>query len=283
MTAHCTDTRNALSFDLEHWHTATLLRDSVSNPVDHIESSIDGVLRVLEEHGVSATFFVVGEVAAEYPDLVDRVASAGHELGTHGHTHTPLFDLDACEFRKELRRSVDAIEAATDARVSGFRAPNFSVTRETAWAYEVIREHGLEYDSSVFPLKTPMYGVSGAPKGPYFVDADAPFGEYGASDGLLEVPVAVHPRYGVPVAGGFYARLLPTRVMEWGVDALNSRGLPAVLYFHPWEFNPAVRTADPPTHARFISFFGMERTTSMLHRLLERFEFGPVAAVVDTC
>ena len=97
---------------------------------------------------------------------------------------------------------------------------------------------------------------------------------------MVEVPVAVHPRF--KIAGGFYARLLPKRVIEWGVNALNSRDVPAVLYFHPWEFSPDVRSADPPIHARFISYHGLDRTEGMLDRLLSKYHFGTVEEVVGT-
>lgn len=271
---------NALSFDLEHWFTATLVRESVSNPTDEVVESTERVLTLLDRHDVTATFFIVGELAAAYPDLVARIADEGHELGTHGHTHTPLFDLDRATFASELDRSIDAIESAADVTVDGFRAPNFSVTPETAWAFDVMSDTGLQYDSSVFPLKTPMYGVRGAPTRPYRVDPVDPFADREAGDGLLEIPMAVHPRYRVPVAGGFYSRLIPTRVLEWGIDALNARGRPAVLYFHPWEFNPDVRSAEPPAHARFVSYHGIEKTADVLERLLERYSFETVAETV---
>jgi polysaccharide deacetylase family protein (PEP-CTERM system associated) len=271
---------NAISFDLEHWYTATLVRESVTDPTDRVEQSVQRVLDVLDDHDVAATFFVVGEVAEAFPDLLAHLAAAGHELATHGHTHTPLTELDRREFRSELDRSVAAIEEATDVAVRGFRAPNFSVCHETDWAFEVIADAGLTYDSSVFPSWTPMYGVRSAPVGPYRVDPHHPFEKGGSGGALLEAPVAVHPRFRVPVAGGFYARTLPTRVLEWGIEALNARGLPAVLYFHPWEFNPAVRSSAPPAHARFVSYHGIERTADVLARLLERYAFDTVAGAV---
>lgn len=273
--------QNVLTFDLEHWYTATLVRESVSNPTDRVEASVERVLDILDRHDVRATFFVVGEVARSHPELVARLADDGHELATHGHTHTPLFDLDSERFGSELDRSVAAIEDATGITVDGFRAPNFSLTRKTTWALDVLTDRGFAYDSSVFPMRTPMYGVWNAPTRPYRPTRASPFADSTGTDGLLEVPVAVHPRWRVPVAGGLYARLLPVRVLTWGIDALNARGQPAVLYFHPWEFNPDVRSTAPPLHARFISYYGIERTGDVLDRLLTRYRFGPMKDVVD--
>ncbi|MFB6308718.1 MAG: polysaccharide deacetylase family protein [Haloarculaceae archaeon] len=273
---------NAISFDLEHWYTATLVRDAVTDPTDHVEESVDRVRELLDEFDVRATFFVVGELAREHPDLIGSLAADGHEIASHGHTHTPLFDLDRESFRRELTASDDAIADAAGVSPVGFRAPNFSIARSTEWAFDVLEDVGFEYDSSVFPVRTPMYGVGGAPVGPYRSRAPDRFsaGGAGASDEstIDELPVAVHPRWRVPVAGGFYARLLPTRVVEWGIRALNRRGLPAVLYFHPWEFNPDVRSGEPPLSARFVSYHNVDSTGAKLARLLDRFEFETVAA-----
>lgn len=275
---------NVLSFDLEHWYTATLLREEVTDPVDRIEESVGIVLELLERFEVRATFFVVGEVVEKYPDLIREVAEAGHEIASHGHTHTPLFDLSPGAFREELELSATAIEDATGDRPEGFRAPNFSVTPRTRWAFDVLRELGYGYDSSVFPVRTPMYGVKDAPLFPYRVDPRRPFERSGGleTDGLLELPVAVfHPRVRLPMAGGFYARLLPTAVLERGIRNLNRRGIPATLYFHPWEFNPAVPVDEPPLHKRFVSFHGIERMERKLARLLSTHSFTTCERLID--
>ncbi|EMA53039.1 MULTISPECIES: polysaccharide deacetylase family protein [Halococcus] len=277
---------NALSFDLEHWFTATLLREETTDPVVHVERSTEIVLDLLDRHDVTATFYVVGEVAEAYPDLIARIATAGHEIGSHGHTHRPLFELTPEIFREELDHSSDALEAAVNERPRGFRAPNFSVTPRTEWAFETLTDAGFEYDSSVFPVKTPMYGVRGAPLRPYAVNLDAPFAAGGPPrpDALTEVPLAVfHPHVRLPIAGGFYARVLPARVVKWGIKTFNASGTPATLYFHPWEFNPAVadELGDVSPHARFISSHGIDTLAAKLDSLLEAVEFGPVEDVID--
>ncbi|HET7324896.1 MAG TPA: polysaccharide deacetylase family protein [Halococcus sp.] len=274
---------NVLSFDVEHWYSATLLRDEVTNPKERIHESVEIVLDVLATYDVRATFFVVGELAREHPDLIARIADAGHEVGSHGHTHRPLFELTPTEFATELGRSTRAIHDATGATPVGFRAPNFSVTPRTEWAIEVLEAAGYRYDSSVFPVRTPMYGVRGAPVQPYRLDPSAPF-EAGSHGTLVELPLAVfHPRYRLPVAGGFYARLLPTWLLKRGMETLNAHGVPATLYFHPWEFNPAVAIQDPPAHKRFVSFHGIGGLTTKLEALLDTFEFTTADAVAREC
>lgn len=276
---------NAITFDLEHWHSATLLSDSVRNPPDLIADSLEFVLDLLTRTDVTATFFVVGEVALEYPGLVGKIADAGHEIASHGHTHTPLTELDAASFRNELRESTVAISDAAGSQPVGFRAPNFSVLPETAWAFEELRNRGFQYDSSVFPLRTPMYGVSDAPRHPYPVVEASPFADSppGGEQHLTELPLAIHPWCPVPVAGGFYARMLPYRVLKHGLTQLNNRGVPATLYFHPWEFNPAVKeeidASDVSRSARQISTVGMGGIERKLERLLAAFQFDTAQTV----
>ncbi len=277
-------TTNALSFDVEHWYSATLLRDGVCGPEPHIERSVAIVLDTLAAYDVRATFFVVGELAREYPSLVAKIADAGHEVASHGHTHRPLFELDRETFAEELARSARAIHDATGARPVGFRAPNFSVTRRTGWAIGTLAAAGYRYDSSVFPVRTPMYGVSGAPVGPYRPASDAPFEARERGGDLVELPLAVfHPRLRLPVAGGFYARLLPSSILARGIATLNARGLPATVYFHPWEFNPtvarAVNDADVGAHERFVSAHGIRRLQDKLEALLDEFAFDTAASV----
>jgi peptidoglycan-N-acetylglucosamine deacetylase len=275
---------NVISFDLEHWYTATLLRDEVDDPIDRIETSVEIVLDVLDEHETAATFFVVGDVAREYPGLIERVADAGHEIASHGQTHTPLFELTPEAFTEELDASADAIETAIGRRPTGFRAPNFSVTPRTRWAFDALLETGYRYDSSVFPVKTPMYGVNGAPVSPYWVDRRRPFIDASPTDAddLFELPLAVfHPRVRIPTAGGFYGRILPRWLLSRGISNLNRRGIPATIYFHPWEFNPEVRVDGVPAHKRFISFHGLDRAREKLGELLAAHEFTTCKRVME--
>ena len=279
-------TTNVLSFDLEHWYSATLLRGEVHEPTVHIHESVDVVLDILDRHGVKATFFTVGEVARDYPGLVREVAEDGHEIASHGHTHTPLFELSPEEFDRELDRSNEAISKAIGRRPSGFRAPNFSLVPETTWAIDVLESKAFRYDSSVFPVRTPMYGVSGAPIYPYRVRPDDPFSERRpalSERGIVEFPLAVcSSSFRLPIAGGFYARLFPMWILKQGIRRLNSYGVPATVYFHPWELNPAVPVDDIPWHKRFVSFHNVERLESRLDELLSLFEFDTVERALNT-
>jgi len=276
---------NAIGFDVEHWYNAALLQDTVENPDDHVEHSVRTVLDVLSSHEVQATFFVVGDIARNYPELLRRIRDAGHELASHGHTHTSIWDTTPSEFRAELSDSRRAIESATGVTPDGFRAPNFSLTRTTEWAIPILEDSQYRYDSSVFPTWTPMYGVRTDQRTPYVMDVDQPFSapdRDSADAGLVEFPVSVTDTTpAIPIAGGFYARVLPRLVLERGIERLNRRGVPANLFFHPWEFNPDVRTTAPAIHERFISFYGIDSLRSKLAHLLSAFSFDSVGTVLE--
>ncbi|WP_436932527.1 polysaccharide deacetylase family protein [Halosimplex halobium] len=278
---------NVLSFDLEHWHSATLISEHITSPDDRIEESVRRVLEILDAHNVTATFFTVGEIAREYPGLIGRIADKGHEVASHGDTHTPLSDLDRRTFKAELKRSSDAIERVTGTSPEGFRAPNFSLEPTTAWAAQTLAAAGFAYDASIFPIQTPMYGVSSAPVRPYRFHPEQPFtscdGRSGTSASLVELPAAVfHPWFRLPVAGGFYGRVLPRELLEAGIRNLNRRGAPAILYFHPWEFNPDVPTTGLPWHKRFVSFHGIDGLGEKLGTILDSFAFDTAEAAVAT-
>lgn len=278
--------QNSISFDLEHWYNATLLAEDVRDPIDRIVDSTEIVLDLLERHDVTATFFVVGDVAAEYPWLVRRIAKLGHEIGSHGQTHKPLFDLSPTELERELRESGETLESVTGEFPAGVRLPNFSITRRTQWGFDILAQSDYRYDSSVFPMRTPMYGVAGGPLRPYRVSPENPFEPSASTDAerrlLVESPLAVSntfPR--VPVAGGFYARVTPVALIERAISRLNRAGIPANLYFHPWELNPSVPVPEVKIHKRVVSFTGIERLADKIERLLTTFEFGTVSELIE--
>lgn len=277
---------NALSFDVEYWHSATLLSDVVDDPTDCVERSVRTVLDLLDRHDVTATFFIVGELAETYPDLVRRIADHGHELGSHGYVHKPITGLTPEEFIDNLEQTKRAIERVADVRPVGYRAPNFSVIRQNSWVFRILESHGFEYDSSVFPRNMTLYGVADAPVRPYHVSFGAPFcslsDERKRSD-LVEFPVSVLDLpLRVPIPGGFYARVFPLPVLKYGIRRLNERGVPANLYFHPWEIEPPASYRDLPTVKKLLSFYGTDRLTEKLEELLVCFDWDSTSAVLET-
>jgi polysaccharide deacetylase family protein (PEP-CTERM system associated) len=240
-----------------------------------VATATEWVLRQLEEHGVRATFFVLGTVAREHPALVRALHRAGHEVASHGGDHRRLHALTPAAFREDLRRAKDALEQLTGAPVLGYRAPTFSLVRRTAWAVDVLAELGLLYDSSIYPVWHDRYGVPEAPRWPFRVR--------GGEHTLLELPPATLrlPGGNVPVGGGGYFRLLPLSVMDWALRQTARGGVPpvAVLYFHPWELDPDQPRLPLRRLRRFRTYVGMARSRPRFRALLARYGFVPAADV----
>ena len=257
-----------LSFDVEHWYDATLASKPASAQPEYARREIDAVLELLAARGVRATFFVLGGLARQLPASVRDIAAAGHEVGCHGLTHELLFELGEARMRREVGAARSILQELCGQEVVGYRAPTWSLDRRSAWAPRVLHELGFRYDSSVFPLRTPFYGVPGAPVGPYRLKA---------GDGwLLELPPAVREVLGVrvPLAGGIYWRVLPAALVTLGLRGMQ---LP-VLYAHPWEVAPAGWSL--PSGSGALARFGMgfrgRQLGPVLGRLLRTGSFQPL-------
>jgi polysaccharide deacetylase family protein (PEP-CTERM system associated) len=220
-----------LTVDVEDWYQSCVDPDVPIS--DRVVRNTHRVLALLDEAGVQATFFVQGLVAEAFPELVAEIAAQGHEIASHGHTHRSLLELNREELRDELRRAQAAIEDACGVRPAAFRAPDFSITEANLWALEVLAECGVEVDSSIFPMRMRRYGIDGWDPAPQHV----PLPDGGT---IVEAPVAVWPLgpARLPVGGGGYWRLLPGAVLERAIAAVRAAGRPAILYCHPYEFNP---------------------------------------------
>jgi polysaccharide deacetylase family protein (PEP-CTERM system associated) len=253
-----------LCVDLEDWGTESCGDDALF------------LLDLFARAQARATFFVLGEVARREPHLVRRIAAAGHEIACHGWDHDQIWRKAPERFRAELTRAFETLSALVGRPIAGYRAPHFSVGAGTWWALDVLAEVGFAYDSSVFPIAGPRYGVPGFPRGPVRIRRNG--------RQLVEVPLSTVRAAGrnLPVAGGGYFRLLPYPLIERAVRAVHSEGLPFVSYCHPYEFRrePLVhpRLPGPLGAARAALLgakFNLRRQTmrDKLARLLERFPF----------
>ena len=220
----------AFTVDVEDWYQSCVDYDA---PItERVVRNVHRILAVLDDFGVKATFFVQGKVAETFPRLVRDLVNEGHEVQAHGYSHRPLTRMTRAELRDECARARETVEAAAGSRVTAFRAQDFSIGAENLWALDVLAEAGFTVDSSIFPIRTPRYGVSGWPVGPHSV-ALAGGGQ------MLEVPVAVWQsgRLRIPVAGGGYFRFAPAGVLTRALRSIAAVR-PAVVYCHPYEFNP---------------------------------------------
>jgi len=259
-------------FQIEAAH-GCIARDQWNDWPSRVERNTDLLLDLFHRQNQQGTFFVLGHIAKHHPQLIKRIADAGHEIASHGTNHDRLHRLDPDSFRQDLLESKHLLEDLTGGSVVGYRAPTFSVVPQTAWAIDVLAEAGFQYDASVFPVKHQWYGVPGAPDRPFLIQ--------GPDGGrLLEVPPLTWSPGGVlkpiaasrggklPVAGGGYFRLLPLWFMKRGLRQAAQQGRPAILYFHPWEFDPDMPRMPLSFTGRLRTYTGLKSALSNLESIM---------------
>jgi polysaccharide deacetylase family protein (PEP-CTERM system associated) len=242
---------------------------------ERVDVATRWLLEMLEEAGVRATFFIVGQIARDNPRLVKDIAAGGHEVASHGWDHQRVHRFTPATFAADIRQSKDALEQVTGQAVVGYRAPTFSVMRQTAWALDVLAEEGMQYDSSIYPVRHDRYGVPDAPRSPFLAR--------GREHSLLELPPVTLRMLGtnVPMGGGGYFRLFPLFLTRWAVrQTLRQTSPPvAMLYFHPWEFDPEQEQMPLGLVSRFRTYVGVRKTRGRLKKLLTEFQFSAAADV----
>lgn len=285
MTMTPAPTPNYLTFDIEDWHQLVEWKLNGVRPAcsPNVLGQTYDILDTLAERGVRATFFILGLVAEAHPKLVRDIASAGHEIGSHGWSHQLIYRQTREEFAEETRRSKATLEDTLGRAIDGYRAAEFSITEPSRWALDVLAETGFTYDSSIFPIAGSRYGIPGTPLGPHTVQTTA--------GPLTEVPLTAVERRGRrwPVGGGGYFRLLPYAVTRAAIAQTNAQGRAANIYFHPYEFSrslliPRLASASRyVTGGRYVLFHNMNRGLNRRRfaRLLSDFTFAPIKDLLN--
>jgi polysaccharide deacetylase family protein (PEP-CTERM system associated) len=267
---------NCLTVDVEEWfHICDV--EGLSRPhwpelPSRVEQNTRQLLDVLDRCGVRATFFVLGWVAERHPQLVQLIASAGHEIGSHGHYHEPVYELTPMAFADDLVRSIEALRDAGIARVQGFRAPQWSINDRSIWALEILKMKGFSYDSSLTPLR-----IIGNPSYPW-----VPHTRKTKAGPLLEFPPLVERRFGqtFPLGGGWGLRMTPPARVLAAIAARNRTGSPAALFVHPWEIDPDPPRVRMPLAKRFVHYFRLGGFASRLETVLRGAAFAPMSEVL---
>ncbi len=272
---------NVLSVDVEDYFQVSAFEDYFPRERwDGVASRIDiGVRRILEltaEANVRGTFFVLGWLARRRPDLVREIASQGHEIGCHGYEHRLIYSMTPESFRADLRMALDVIAHVVGSACAAFRAPSFSITRESLWALPILAEEGVRVDSSIYPIRHDRYGLAGAPRGPFRPLRRVP--------GFVEFPPATVRLFGatLPCAGGGYLRLLPLAVTRAAIRRIHSADRrPVLVYVHPWELDPEQPVVPVGFARRFRHRIAIRRMAGRLRKLLSEFRFAPITHVVE--
>lgn len=271
---------NSLTIDVEDYFMVSAFEAFVPKEKwDSMESRVEPATRkivdMLKEFEVHATFFVVGWVAERYPQLVRDIAAAGHEIGCHSYYHRLVYTLSPEEFRKDTQLCKQALGKIVSTPLSGYRAPSFSLTAQSKWMLDILHEEGFTYDSSALPAKHARGGVQDpglAGRFPYRVN------------GLIELPMTTLRLCGqnMPFSGGGYFRLFPYTWIKAGLSSLNRQGQPAVVYLHPWEFDPDQPRIPVRGLDRFRHYVNLDKTEEKFRRLLSDFSFAPARKVLES-
>ena len=264
---------HVFSIDVEDWYQGIEIpMDQWSGFERRVQGSMQKLLDLMARYDVTATCFVLGRVAEEHPDLVRRIHDAGHEIATHGYSHEKIYDLSPDRFRRELRRSIDLIQNVTGERVLGHRAPYFTITEDSLWALDILRDEGVLYDSSIHPVLNYRYGIPNADRQPSYIESEG-------GERMLEVPVATYPLpdplpdANIPCGGGAYLRIYPYWLQRWFLRRIEARGEHVSVYVHPWEVDPEHPRIDLPFRVSATHYWNLGSTLSKLERLFQDFTF----------
>jgi len=277
---------SAFSVDVEDG-LSLAMRDYFLKPMPQtrrVEKNTFELLELLEQNDVKATFFTLGMVAEDYPNLIKEIAQNGHELAVHGYNHYRFFKMKPSQALEELTRAKDSLEQLSGVEIFGHRAPAFSISKNTPWAFDVIKQAGFSYDSSIMPISSSYHGWQNFPK--EVVNLQTSYGK------LTEFPITLLDVFGknIPVSGGSYLRLLPF----WFLESAFSKILKEqdnMLYIHPYELDrekypdyyfKELNKKDLKTKLKLRSnFINRKKTFKKLEKLIEKFEFKTVKEIID--
>jgi polysaccharide deacetylase family protein (PEP-CTERM system associated) len=265
--------RNAMTVDVEDFFQVQAFADQISRDdwsgfSSRVDRNTEKVLELFADYGIKATFFTLGWVAEQYPDLIRRIVAEGHELASHGYAHYRVHEQTPAEFRSDVRRTKGLLEDSGQVAVKGYRAASFSIGAQTLWALDVLAEEGYIYSSSIYPVTHDLYGMPEAPR----------FRHQPRAGDFIEIPPTTVRVLGrnFPCGGGGYFRLLPYRATHYALrHVIRHDRQPCVFYFHPWEIDPQQpRVAGASLKSRTRHYVNLARMEGKLRRLLADFAWG---------
>jgi polysaccharide deacetylase family protein (PEP-CTERM system associated) len=270
---------NALTIDVEDYFQVSNFEHLVKkNDWDKYECRVVNntrrILDILSANSTNATFFVLGWVAERFPELIREIDSKGHEIASHGYWHKLVYDMTKDEFKNDLVRSIQALEKVTGKKVLGYRAPSCSITKNSLWAIDILKECGIKYDSSVFPI---YHGRCGIPSASRFI-----YKWY--DSGIPEFPFSTIKllKNNIPVAGGGYFRLYPYWLTKWAISEINKSNSSAMVYIHPWEIDPEQpRMAIRGSYA-FRHYVNLKHNEAKIKKLLRDFKFCTIESILKS-
>ena len=266
---------NVLGIDFEEWYHPQLIQKYLTNEDKELKitNGLDEILDWLRRNETYATFFIVGDILEKKPDILDKINSQGHEIGFHTMFHNRLDDenYNKEKFKDEIKK----FNELTNNHSKGFRAPTFSLNEKSSWVIDVLEEFGYEYDSSIVPVKTRMYGLENAEEKPYFISSNN-LKENSPNGKIKEFPLLVTKFLGkkIPAAGGFYVRTLPTKIIKNAIKKYEKKEIPATFYIHSWELTPQhMPKISMSKMDSFITYHNLEKSMKKMDKILKEFKF----------
>ena len=272
---------NLIGIDFEDWYHPQFVQPFVKN-LKHEPKMFHGlekIIELLKKNNTTATFFVVGKLLEQNPEILDLILDNEHEIAFHTMNHSNLNDLTKEKFLDEL----NLFEKITEGKSRGFRAPTFSINSDTSWAIDALQEKNYRYDSSIVPVKTDLYGFSNCQKSPFKISSSSL--TKGDSTGkLIEFPLCIGKFLGktYPAAGGFYLRFLPLKVSLNAIRHYEEQNIPATIYIHSWELTPEFfPDIELPFKEKFVTFHNIKNTYSRIEKILQNFRFSSFKDYLD--
>ena len=254
--------KNIFSIDTEDWYHSYYGQKIHHEHTSRIIKPVEKILKILKNNQSTATFFIVGQVAQKHPELIKEIKKQGHEIASHGFDHLFVDKIGPQKFETDLTKSKQILESIIKTKVLGYRAPAWSVNQKTTpWFWSILKKHGFEYSSSIFPFKTFMYGDNTAIQLPHKIN------------GVLEIPppVVQIKNIRIPFSGGFYLRCLPTLTVKLFTKIVNLQGLSTIYYIHPRELDPKQPRLKLSLTKTFIHYYGISQTKTKLKKILSSF------------
>jgi polysaccharide deacetylase family protein (PEP-CTERM system associated) len=270
---------NALVIDVEDWFHICNIKSGYTikdwhNLESRVEKNTKKILEILKKKEVKASFFILGWIAERYPHIVNTIAEEGHEIGSHGYAHNLVYETSPEEFRKDLRKSLHIINKINEDKIYGYRAPGFSITQKTSWAFDILASEGIKYDASVFPAVRGHGGIRGAPIYAYLINT--------SGGSIIEFPASVFSFMGINIAfcGGGYLRFFPYWFIKYRIKRMNKKGHPVVVSLHPREIDPHQPRMKLSLKRRFKYYVKLSSMENKLTKILKDFNFGPMREVL---
>ena len=270
---------NAMTVDVEDFFHVSAF-ESIISPEQwqdyqpRVDTNTRRLLDLFAEKNIKSTFFVLGWVAERYPELIKEIHRQGHEIASHGYAHRRASEQTREQFREDVVRSQNHLQDLLGEKLTGYRAPSFSIGYNNEWAFEVLAELGFQYSSSTYPVKHDLYGTPDWPRFAYL-----------RPEGIVEIPIPTLKLFGrqTPIGGGGYFRLYPYALTKSLVNKyIAKEHQPYSFYFHPWEIDAEQpRLNNAPLKSRFRHYINLDSTYGKLERLLSDFSWGTMKQVYN--